>query len=69
MIETDNLLFVSGQEPEIYLQPSKGITFAIDLQAHEAVWTYPQFGHLALSAQNMLFIATPNGQLAAIRLK
>ena len=69
MIATENLLFVGGREPEIYLQPSKGITFAIDLQSHEAVWTYPQFGHLALSAQNMLFITTPNGLLAAIRLK
>lgn len=69
IVAVDNLLFVSCQEPPLYLRPQVGVTYAIDLQTHEAVWTYPQFGHLALSAQNKLFIATRNGQLAAIRLK
>jgi uncharacterized protein YjdB len=59
MIATDNLLFVA----------TSAATYAVDLGTRTAVWSYPAAGHLALSSQGILFIATPDGRLVAVGVK
>jgi outer membrane protein assembly factor BamB len=55
---TDNLVFVS----------TNLATYALDLTTHQPVWSYPQAGSLALSANGILYI--DNGhQLFAINVK
>lgn len=43
-------------------------TYAIDLDTHLSVWSYPAAGHLALSNEGALYIATGNGSLIAINV-
>ena len=74
IIVTNNLLFVSSTRK----------TYAIDLNTHQTVWSYPLSGQLALSAQGVLYILyqksqiltpvfnrakLPNDSVAAINLK
>jgi outer membrane protein assembly factor BamB len=56
MIVTDNLIFVS----------TESATYAVDLESKTEVWSYGAGGHLALSDEGVLFIATADGQLIAI---
>ncbi|MBW2478592.1 MAG: DUF2012 domain-containing protein [Deltaproteobacteria bacterium] len=56
MIVTDNLIFVS----------TASTTYAVDLASQTEVWSYPAGGHLALSDEGILFIATAGGELIAI---
>lgn len=56
---TDNLLFAS----------TGSRTYAIDLQARTAVWTYPAGGSLSISSQGILYIAQASGALSAIALQ
>ena len=59
MVLTKNLIFVS----------TPANTYAIDLGAHQQVWTHPAGGFLALSNQGLLLIAQPSGKLTAIGAK
>jgi uncharacterized protein YjdB len=59
MVATRNLLFVSTQTH----------TYAIDLAARMAVWSYDGGGHLALGRDGILFIAQEDGMLHAVKLK
>jgi hypothetical protein len=59
MIATKNLLLVS----------TAANTYAVDLTSHAQVWTYPAGGHLALSAQGILFIAQSSGKLTAVSVR
>jgi outer membrane protein assembly factor BamB len=59
MFATDNLLFVSTISD----------TYAVDLAAHQTVWTYPAGGHLTLTRDGILVVAQEDGDLAAIDLK
>jgi hypothetical protein len=56
MLVTDNLIFVS----------TESTTYAVDLESQTDVWDYPAGGHLALSNDGILFIATAEGELHAI---
>jgi len=56
MIVTDNLIFVS----------TESVIYAVDLESQTAVWSYGAGGHLALSDDGVLFIATSEGILHAI---
>jgi outer membrane protein assembly factor BamB len=56
MIVTDNLIFVS----------TEFTTYAVDLVSQTEVWSYQAGGHLALSNDGILFIATTEGELIAI---
>jgi len=56
MIVTDNLIFVS----------TASMTYAVDLESQTDVWSYAAGGHLALSDDGILFIATAEGILHAI---
>ncbi len=58
LIVTENLLFASTDEA----------TYAVDLTTHTTVWSYDTGGHLALSDEDALFIATSDGRLIAIDL-
>jgi outer membrane protein assembly factor BamB len=55
---TDNLVFVSTNRS----------IYAIDLDSHQAVWSYPQVGRLALSQNGILYIQGDT-YLTAINLK
>jgi hypothetical protein len=59
MIATKNLLLVS----------TAANTYAVDLTSHAQVWTYPAGGHLALSAQGILFLAQSSGKLTAVSVR
>jgi len=59
MIATKNLLLVS----------TGTATYALDRATRQQVWSYPAGGHLALSAQGILFIAQSSGRLTAISVK
>jgi hypothetical protein len=59
MIATKSMLFVS----------TAANTYAVDLTSHANVWSYPAGGHLALSAQGILFIAQSSGKLSAISMR
>jgi hypothetical protein len=59
MIATKNLLFVS----------TAANTYAVDRATRQQVWSYPAGGHLALSAQGILFIAQSSGRLVAISVR
>jgi outer membrane protein assembly factor BamB len=63
VVVTNNLLFVSTDRA----------VYAIDLASKNQVWSYPQPGMLAISANRTLYIATgatsSDGGLVAIRLK
>jgi PQQ-like domain/Bacterial Ig-like domain (group 2) len=56
---TDNLLFVSTSLR----------TYALDLQGHTAVWSYPAGGRLSIGSQGVLYIAQATGTLSAVALK
>jgi outer membrane protein assembly factor BamB len=58
LIATDNLVFLS----------TNSRTYALSLATHEAVWTFPVPGRLALSPNNVLYITTEanGGQPARI---
>ena len=56
MIVTDNLIFVS----------TESVTYAVDLESQSEVLVYSAGGHLALSDDGVLFIATAEGNLVAI---
>lgn len=62
VIVTDNLLFVSSDQA----------VYALDLETHEPVWSYPVPGMLAISAQRILYIVeganVSSGRLIAIQL-
>jgi outer membrane protein assembly factor BamB len=58
MIVTDNLIFVS----------TASTTYAIDLEKQKEEWSYSAGGHLAISDDGVLFIATTDGRLIAINL-
>lgn len=53
---TDSLIFVS----------TESAAYAVDLETRTDVWEYPAGGHLALSNDGILFIATSEGELHAI---
>jgi len=59
MIATQNLLLVG----------TAANTYAVDLASRNHVWTYPAAGHLALSAQGILFIAQSSGRLTAVSVR
>ena len=59
MIATKNLLLVS----------TAANTYAVDLASHAQAWSYPAGGHLALSAQGILFIAQSSGKLTAVSMR
>lgn len=59
VIVTRNLVFASSQDT----------TYALDLSARRKIWQYPAGGDLALSAQGVLVIATPDGWLHAISVR
>ena len=59
LLVTNNVLFAS----------TATTTYAIDLQAHATLWTYPAGGALALTREGTLLIAQGNGRLAAIDLR
>ena len=59
VIATKNLLLVS----------TAANTYAVDLASHAQAWSYPAGGHLALSAQGILFIAQSSGRLSAISMR
>lgn len=44
-----------------------GVTYAVDLKTHAAVWQYPQEGPMAVSANGVLYIG--GGALAAFNLR
>jgi len=46
---------------------TKTTTYAIDLQTHETVWSYPEVGNLSISANGLLYISTKS-QIIAINL-
>lgn len=56
MIVIDNLIFVS----------TASATYAVDLANQTQEWSYPSGGHLALSDEGVLFIATTEGRLISI---
>ncbi|MCP4699256.1 MAG: hypothetical protein GY862_20770 [Gammaproteobacteria bacterium] len=43
-------------------------TYALDLNSHLAIGSYPAAGHLALSNEGVLYIATSSGSLIAINI-
>jgi hypothetical protein len=55
VVVTDNLVFVS----------TASAVYAVDLVTHQAVWSYPKAGRLALSPRGVLYIVTPAGTEAA----
>lgn len=59
VIATKNILFVSSNRR----------TYAIDMAARRATWSYPAGGHLAVSKDGKLIIAQSTGKLTAIALK
>lgn len=63
LLLTDNLLFVAAGQR----------TVALDLQTHQPVWSYPLAGHLALSANGLLYIVSADpaigGRVVAINLR
>jgi hypothetical protein len=59
MIATKNLLLASTATH----------TYAVDLATQQPVWSYPAGGHLALSAQGILFIAQSSGRLTAVSVR
>ena len=56
---TDNLAFVVSEKA----------TYAIDLGTHQAVWSYPYSGTIALSDNGVLYVARSDGALGAINLR
>ena len=58
-LATSNLVFAS----------SETATVAVDLATRQVVWVYPLGGHLALSEQGVLYIASANGRVVAINLR
>ena len=64
MALTNNLLFVSvggGYD-------SPGATFAVDLESHLTVWSYPMSGELAIGSQGVLYIVQ-GPKVAAINVQ
>jgi outer membrane protein assembly factor BamB len=63
IVVTRNILFVSTDKS----------VYALDLATKTPVWSYPQPGMLAISADRTLYIATgaseSNGSLVAVKLK
>jgi uncharacterized protein YjdB len=59
IVATRNLLFVSTESR----------TYAIDIAARAATWSYPAGGHLAVGRDGILFIAQESGMLTAVDLK
>lgn len=57
-VVTKNLLFASTNKN----------TYAIDLRSQKVVWSYPAAGHLAISANGILYIQNPDA-LVAVNLK
>lgn len=59
MVISRNVLFVS----------TSANTYAVDIQARRHTWSYPAGGHLAVSAEGVLFIARADGRVSAIDLR
>ncbi|RJQ77868.1 MAG: hypothetical protein C4519_12580 [Desulfobacteraceae bacterium] len=59
LIVTNTLLFVSATRT----------THAVDLTTHSEVWQYAASGHLALSNEGALLIATGDGRLIAVNVE
>jgi len=59
VIATRNLLLVS----------TAAHTYAVDLAARRAMWSYPAGGHIALGKDGILAIARPDGQVTAIHVR
>ncbi|WP_374600299.1 PQQ-binding-like beta-propeller repeat protein [Niveibacterium sp.] len=57
-IVTKNLAFVA----------TVSATYAIDLTTHQTVWSLPRGGQLAISANQILYVLGPHGELHAINL-
>jgi outer membrane protein assembly factor BamB len=53
-VVTKNLLFVSTNLN----------TYAIDMKSHQAVWSYPAPGYLAISQNGVLYIQSPDSWVA-----
>ena len=58
-----NWVFVSSN------RTGGGSTYAVNRQNHAQAWSYPIAGDLSASANGLLYIATPAGQLTAINLQ
>lgn len=59
IVVTDNLAFVVSEKA----------TYAIDLGTHQAVWSYPYSGAIAISDNGVLYVARSDGALGAINLR
>lgn len=59
LVLTENLLFLSTDVA----------TYAIDLGSHQAVWSTPRTGKLAMSSNRVLYIVTATGTIEAITLQ
>jgi outer membrane protein assembly factor BamB len=58
LLLTQNLIFLS----------TSATTYAIDLSTHQAVWSTPVTGALAMSSNRVLYIVTSTGTLNAFDL-
>lgn len=58
VLVTNNLLFVSTNHA----------LYALDLASHQVAWSYPESGHLALSANGVLYLQSPT-RITAFNLK
>jgi hypothetical protein len=58
-VATRNILFAA----------TSTATYAVDLGARRATWSYPAGGHLAVSSQGVLLIARTDGRLSAISIR
>ena len=59
VIVTDNLAFVTSSRR----------TLAIDLKTHQTVWSYALGGSMSISDRGVLYLLSPNGDMAAINLQ
>jgi len=59
VIATKNILFVS----------TDATTYAVDLDTHKQVWSYPKGGQLALSKQGLLLVSSQDGKVTAIAMR
>lgn len=61
VVATKNYVFFSAGGPTL----ASGTTWAVDLRTHQATWSYPAAGNKAISANRMLYIAHPGGDIGS----
>ncbi len=59
VVATKNLIFLSAGGPAL----GSGTTWAIDLHTHQSAWSYPAAGEKAISANRILYIVHPGGDI------